>query len=288
MYYTSRVKPEIPLDSMDTNISMLRQQTERKFKMEPKEIQDEVMCIHKKQITSKNSIAVAKVDEVHLNIDVEVHQSNIQQCAPALQQILDHLSRKTGWSFSILMGGPDPIEPEGQCVVVSLHTGNNSHGKKFGESYSAFDSTIVQVYAEFLDLKYHTHTNTKTELPTLQGDDSAPLSDGDKMHEGKDQGVGDNSDGESDDENDGDESDDDGRNEEGDVAVAEDEAGDMDQLSDELLYPLISVLIRLDFCALGPELDITEPPAFTTSCSFGRPQSSTSWNAVPAIPVSAC
>lgn len=79
----------------------------------------------------------------------------------------------------------------------------------------------------------------------MQGDDSAPLSDGDKMHEGKDQGVGDNSDGESDDENDGDESDDDGRNEEGDVAVAEDEAGDMDQLSDELLYPLISVLIRL-------------------------------------------
>ena len=65
------------------------------------------------------------------------------------------------------------------------------------------------------------------------------------MHEGKDQGVGDNSNGESDDENDGDESDDDGRNEEGDVAVAEDEAGDMDQLSDELLYPLISVLIRL-------------------------------------------
>ncbi|KIM50563.1 hypothetical protein SCLCIDRAFT_145177 [Scleroderma citrinum Foug A] len=154
MYYTSRVKPEIPLDSMDTNISMLRQQTERKFKTEPKEIQDEVMCIHKKQITSKNSIAVAKDDEAHLNIDVEVHQSNIQQCAPALQQILDHLSRKTGWSFSILMGGPDPIEPEGQCVVVSLHTGNNSHGKKFGESYSAFDSTIVQAYAKFLDSKY--------------------------------------------------------------------------------------------------------------------------------------
>ena len=74
MYYTSWVKPEIPLDSMDTNISMLCQQTERKFKMEPKEIQDEVMRIHKKQITSKNSIAVAKDDEAHLNIDVEVHQ----------------------------------------------------------------------------------------------------------------------------------------------------------------------------------------------------------------------
>ena len=53
-------------------------------------------------------------------------------------------------------------------------------------------------------------------------------SDGDKMCKGKDQGVGDNSDGESDDENDGDESDDDGRNEEGYAAVTEDGAGDMD------------------------------------------------------------
>lgn len=74
MYYTSRVKPEIPLDSTDTNISMLRQQTERKFKTEPKEIQDEVMRIHKEQITSKNSIAVAKDDEAHLDINVEVCQ----------------------------------------------------------------------------------------------------------------------------------------------------------------------------------------------------------------------
>ena len=76
MYYISRVKPKLPLDSTNsTNISTLFQQTEKKFKVEPKEIQDEVMHIHKEQITSKNSTAVTKDDEeTYLNIDVQVCQ----------------------------------------------------------------------------------------------------------------------------------------------------------------------------------------------------------------------
>ena len=45
--------------------------------------------------------------------------------------------------------------------------------------------------------------------------------------------------------NDGDESDDNERNEEGDAAVAEDGAKDMDQLSDKVLYLFISGLIYL-------------------------------------------
>ena len=72
-YYTSRVKPD--LDPTDTNISVLRQQIERKFKAESKEIQDEVMRIHKEQITNKDSGIVAKDDEeTYLDIGVEACQ----------------------------------------------------------------------------------------------------------------------------------------------------------------------------------------------------------------------
>ena len=72
-YFTSWVKPD--LDSMDTNISTLRQQIERKFKAESKEIQDEVMRIHEEQITNKDSTIVAKDDEeAYLEINVEAHQ----------------------------------------------------------------------------------------------------------------------------------------------------------------------------------------------------------------------
>jgi len=136
MYYTSQVKPDMPCDSKDSSISNLPDQIEKKFRAEPQEIRDEVMRVHDEQSsTSKNSTSIAEDDEETYPDDtckryMKCHTwsiatalikflfSNIQQCAPALQQILTHFSRKTGWSFSILMGGPDPTDPEGQCVVA--------------------------------------------------------------------------------------------------------------------------------------------------------------------------
>ncbi|KAI5992009.1 hypothetical protein F5J12DRAFT_786241 [Pisolithus orientalis] len=59
-------------------------------------------------------------------------------------QILTHLSQKTSWSFSVLMGGPDPADTEEQCVVASLHIGKNRCGLNFAESYCHFDSTVCK------------------------------------------------------------------------------------------------------------------------------------------------
>ena len=136
MYYTLRVKPDMPCDSKDSSISNLCDQIKKKFRAELQEIQDEVMRVHNEQSsTSKNSTSIAEDDEETYPDDMckrymKCHTwsiatvlikflfSNIQQCAPALQQILTHFSRKTGWSFSILMGGPDLTDPEGQCVVA--------------------------------------------------------------------------------------------------------------------------------------------------------------------------
>ena len=44
--------------------------------------------------------------------------SNIEQCGPVLEQVLSHLSQKTEWSFSVLMGGPDPTDPYGNHMVT--------------------------------------------------------------------------------------------------------------------------------------------------------------------------
>ncbi|KIO12149.1 hypothetical protein M404DRAFT_7021 [Pisolithus tinctorius Marx 270] len=150
IYYTLRVKPNI---STDSNISSLCDQIDKKFRVEPQEIQDEVMRIHNKQHTSRKTPPTESDDEISADVDAETCRSNIQQCAPALTQILTHLSQKTSWSFSVLMGGPDPVDAEEQCVVASLHIGKNRCGLNFAESYRHFDSTVVQAYAEFLDSK---------------------------------------------------------------------------------------------------------------------------------------
>ena len=69
MYYTSRVKPNSPVNTTnvtDTKISTLHKQIEKKFREEPPEIQDEVMCIHSEQTAGKNTsinVSVAEDDE---------------------------------------------------------------------------------------------------------------------------------------------------------------------------------------------------------------------------------
>ncbi|KAL4079986.1 hypothetical protein V8B97DRAFT_2020727 [Scleroderma yunnanense] len=132
MYYTSQVKPKIAGNSTDFNISNLHDHIEKKFRAEPQEIQDEVMCIHNKQSISKNMPAAECNKEINLDVNMDTQKcssslfSNIQQCTLALQQILTHI----------------------------LHTRKNKHGLNFVESYSPFESILVQAYAEFLDSKY--------------------------------------------------------------------------------------------------------------------------------------
>jgi len=78
MYYTSRVKHDNPLDSANTTIASIRGQIKKRFKTEPQEIQDKVMCIHREQTTGKNDMSVAEEEEeeedAYLDIDPETLQ----------------------------------------------------------------------------------------------------------------------------------------------------------------------------------------------------------------------
>ena len=75
MYYTSWVKPDNSLNSPAQNICGLHGHIEKKFKDEPQEIQDEVMCIHSEQSSSKNDTSVFEdKDQAHLELDAEAHQ----------------------------------------------------------------------------------------------------------------------------------------------------------------------------------------------------------------------
>ncbi|KAI6148869.1 hypothetical protein BKA82DRAFT_133466 [Pisolithus tinctorius] len=154
MYSTLWVKPDT---STDSNISSLHNQIDKKLHLSSPYILTlvEFMCIHNEQHTSRKMPPTESDDEISADVDAEMHRSNIQQCMPALMQILTHLSQKTGWSFSVLMGGPDPADAGEQCCLYSLHIRKNRCGLNFSESYCHFNSTVVQAYMEFLDSKLH-------------------------------------------------------------------------------------------------------------------------------------
>ncbi|KIM55582.1 hypothetical protein SCLCIDRAFT_10945 [Scleroderma citrinum Foug A] len=137
MYYTLWVKPDMPCNSKDSSISSLHDQIEKKFMAELQEIQDEVMRVHDEQSsTSKNTMSIGEDDE-EMYPD-GTHKSNIQQCAPALQQILTHLSWKTGWSFSVLMDAITQVEEDSMPVA---HRDNSMPASARGGGEDANDAT---------------------------------------------------------------------------------------------------------------------------------------------------
>ncbi|KAI6104649.1 hypothetical protein EDD16DRAFT_1714579 [Pisolithus croceorrhizus] len=128
-------------------------------------------------------------DEDDSIIDLKNCQLNIEQCGPALQHILEYMATKTGWAFSVIMGGPDPLDAQGECIVTSLHVGENKLGYNFAQAYSRFDGEVVQVYTEFLDDTFgHVRCPTHTEV---SGGETVDVADADESESNNGEGGGD-------------------------------------------------------------------------------------------------
>ena len=67
-----------------------------------------------------------------------------------LAQFLTGLQELTGWSFSVLMGGPSP-ENGGKVKACSLHVGVTNLGSMFDQAYPDFNNGIMWPYKDFLD-----------------------------------------------------------------------------------------------------------------------------------------
>ncbi|KAG6815634.1 hypothetical protein H0H87_012761 [Tephrocybe sp. NHM501043] len=71
-----------------------------------------------------------------------------------LNWVLDSLAKKTGWYYTILMGGPNPAN-NGNISVASLHVGENSNGTCFGQVHSNFEHNYMEPYAQFLTAAFN-------------------------------------------------------------------------------------------------------------------------------------
>ncbi|KIK79094.1 hypothetical protein PAXRUDRAFT_162212, partial [Paxillus rubicundulus Ve08.2h10] len=109
--------------AVGSNIASLSQKLEKLLKLEPQDIQDEVKLIRDEQVTTasmKKKRRAGSVDkeegeeEKDSMMDPQDMYSNIQQCGPALC----YMVKKTGWAFSMIMGGPNPLDPVGGSVIV--------------------------------------------------------------------------------------------------------------------------------------------------------------------------
>ncbi|KAF8123595.1 hypothetical protein EV363DRAFT_1070893, partial [Boletus edulis] len=152
-YYVSHVKDSVPSGS---NIVTVRQKIEDALKNEPQEVLDELKLEQARQRTSLQQGGSDDDDDDELDpLDI---RRNIQEVGSTLHRVLEHLAKKTGWSFSVIMGGPDPtsLADEGNHItrLVGLHIGTNLQGQDFSDAYDKYDTVFVEAYGEFLNAVY--------------------------------------------------------------------------------------------------------------------------------------
>ncbi|KAG9316185.1 hypothetical protein JVU11DRAFT_2206 [Chiua virens] len=143
-YWQTRVKDSVPARS---NIATIWRSIDEALQKEPKEVIDKLKLEQAKQRALLQK-SITKDDDVES--DPLIVRWNIQELGPTLHRILEHLSKKTGWSFSLIMGRPDPISPEEGNHITSLHIGADQQGRDFSDVYGKFDTDFVEAYGTFL------------------------------------------------------------------------------------------------------------------------------------------
>ncbi|KAG1861298.1 hypothetical protein F4604DRAFT_1929887 [Suillus subluteus] len=79
---------------------------------------------------------------------------NIEKLATMVNKFLTGLADATGFSFSLLAGGPSP-ELGGLIDVYSFHEGQTKYGNNFSQTYPEFESTIMAPFKDYLHRFYH-------------------------------------------------------------------------------------------------------------------------------------
>ncbi|KAH7909549.1 hypothetical protein BJ138DRAFT_1114870 [Hygrophoropsis aurantiaca] len=119
---------------------------------------------HERKKAIKLSKAARSSEDIQKSIDV---------MPTALGKILMDLHELTGWSYTVLAGGPDPSN-EGRLRSLTVHVGNNEAGKDFGSALVGFKEKIVKPFDMFLRTTYPTDINRGTTMNNVKSDTNSP------------------------------------------------------------------------------------------------------------------
>ncbi|KAG1745512.1 uncharacterized protein EDB91DRAFT_1080406 [Suillus paluster] len=88
-----------------------------------------------------------------------------------LSMFFGELHEATGWTFSVLLGGPDPSNG-GTIDVSSLHVGSTKLGNRFNQVFAKFNDNVMVPYYEFVSHVFSEAGILKeTVAQSLEGED---------------------------------------------------------------------------------------------------------------------
>ncbi|KDQ32240.1 hypothetical protein PLEOSDRAFT_165491 [Pleurotus ostreatus PC15] len=157
LYYAQRIAPLVQAEmrrltilkgkkpSRGVFLRLLRIYSTARWKLEKDNIKDKVIAEYDRRQKEKDEAAEPGTPSAYAAAieDISIH----------FDAFSDLLSSMTGWSFTLLAGGPDPNN-RGQIRTFSVHSGKNHAGMHFGKAMPNFLQQIVSPYAVFLRSVY--------------------------------------------------------------------------------------------------------------------------------------
>ncbi|KAG1820914.1 uncharacterized protein BJ212DRAFT_1297397 [Suillus subaureus] len=129
------------------NLSIIKEQTKLAFAAESEDVKEEIW-VAIEAMKEKKRVEMDKIKKNSASLDNTV---------AILTQFFEELHLMTAWTFSVLMGGPDPVA-SGTLDISSFHVGMTKLGNRFSQAYLQFTTTVMLPYSEFVHQAFHKFT----------------------------------------------------------------------------------------------------------------------------------
>ncbi|KIK80551.1 hypothetical protein PAXRUDRAFT_28137 [Paxillus rubicundulus Ve08.2h10] len=177
LYYNTDLKPKfeaecawlgLPSDAKAEWMAIRRKLTKDSWEASSKdEVCKKRVCEEKAKLDAQNTRLKAAVEAgTHTSSSRELKQRAINGLPAMLNKILEGLQKETGWSFTVLAGGPD-LSSGGKIKTFSLHIGETALGMNFMQSHNTFSERVMKPFDTFIP---YLHYGTKSPVKDKLGD----------------------------------------------------------------------------------------------------------------------
>jgi len=70
-----------------------------------------------------------------------------------IQDFCEAMNERTGWWFTVLAGGPDPLQ-DAAIRTYSICTGEDAYGRSFARAYPDFNKSVLMPFPSFMQTAF--------------------------------------------------------------------------------------------------------------------------------------
>ncbi|KAG1721858.1 uncharacterized protein EDB91DRAFT_1256317 [Suillus paluster] len=158
-YYASRVQP-----CVKDELSAMKEQPDAPD-LKKTNLREEISQLAREMREARHEAAKGRESSEATNEIIVLRFTEI------LSTFFGELHEATGWTFSVLLGGPDPSNG-GTIDVSSLHVGSMKLGNRFNQAFANFNDNVMVPYYEFVSHVFPEAGILKeTVAQSLEGED---------------------------------------------------------------------------------------------------------------------